>query len=113
MRSLLILITCVILHAADFRAGIAKADLDPPTGLPMAGYGVRHSTGTLDPLEARVLVLSDGTRSIAFVTLDLCFPFEPPIMDEIRRTVRGSVDEVIFHASHTHSGPTYSEAPEA
>ena len=113
MRSLLILITCAVLHAAEFRAGVAKADLDPPTGLPMAGYGVRHSTGTLDPLEARVLVLSDGARNIAFVTLDLCFPFDPPIMDEIRRAVRGSVDEVIFHASHTHSGPTYSEAPEA
>src|SRR5258708_9583946 len=113
MRSLLILITAVILHAAEFRAGVAKADLDPPTGLPMAGYGVRYSKGTLDPLEARVLVLSDGARTIAFVTLDLCFPFDPPIMNEIRRAVRGSVDEVIFHASHTHSGPTYSEAPEA
>ncbi len=113
MRSLLILITAVLMHAAEFRAGVAKADLDPPTGLPMAGYGVRYSKGTLDPLEARVLVLSDGTRTIAFVTLDLCFPFDPPIMDEIRQAVRGSVDEVIFHASHTHSGPTYSEAPEA
>jgi hypothetical protein len=113
MRIFLVLIGCAILHAAEFRAGVAKADLDPPAGLPMAGYGVRHSTGTLDPLEARVLVLSDGSRNIAFVTLDLCFPFDPPIMDEIRRAVRGSVDEVIFHASHTHSGPTYSEAPEA
>src|SRR5258708_4795869 len=113
MRSLLILITAVLMHAAEFRAGVAKADLDPPTGLPMAGYGPRYSTGTLDPLEARVLVLSDGARTIAFVTLDLCFPFDPPIMDEIRQAVRGSVGEVIFHASHTHSGPTYSEAPEA
>src|SRR5207302_4675891 len=113
MRNFLILITAALLHAAEFRAGFAKADLDPPTGLPMAGYGVRYSKGTLDPLEARVLVLSDGTRTIAFVTLDLCFPFEPAVMDEIRRAVRGSVDEVIFHASHTHSGPTYSEAPEA
>jgi neutral ceramidase len=113
MRILLMLITAVTLHAAEFRAGVAKADLDPPTGLPMAGYGVRYSTGTLDPLEARVLVLSDGARTIAFVTLDLCFPFDPPVMEEIRRAVRGSVDEVIFHASHTHSGPTYSEAPEA
>jgi neutral ceramidase len=113
MRTLLILTTAVFLHAAEFRVGVAKADLDPPTGLPMAGYGVRYSKGTLDPLEARVLVLSDGTRTVAFVTLDLCFPFDPPIMNEIRRAARGSVDEVIFHASHTHSGPTYSEAPEA
>jgi hypothetical protein len=31
MRILLILITTVTLHAAEFRAGVAKADLDPPT----------------------------------------------------------------------------------
>src|SRR5258708_17554621 len=112
MRSLLILITAVILHAAEFRAGVAKADLDPPTGLPMAGYGVRYSKGTLDPLEARVLVLSDGPRTIAFVTLDLCFPFDPPVMDEIRRASRRSVYEIIFHVSRTHSGTAYSEAPQ-
>jgi neutral ceramidase len=113
MGRLLLLLSAALLHAGEFRAGVAKADLDPPTGLPMAGYGVRHSKGTLDPLEARVLALSDGTRTIALVTLDLCFPFDPPVMDEIRRAVRGTVDEVVFHASHTHSGPTYSEAPEA
>jgi hypothetical protein len=107
------LTAAALLSAADFRAGVAKADLDPPTGLPMAGYGTRYSKGTLDPLEARVLALSDGTRTIALVTLDLCYTFDPPIMDEIRRAVRGSVDEVVFHASHTHSGPTYLEAPEA
>ncbi len=113
MRILLILTTAVLLHAAEFRAGVAKADLDPPTGLPMAGYSTRYSKGTLDPLEARVLALSDGSRTIALVTLDLCYTFDPPVMEEIRRAVRGTVDEVVFHASHTHSGPTYSEAPEA
>lgn len=114
MRNLMLpLIFAGMIHAAEFRAGVAKADLDPPTGLPMAGYSTRYSKGTLDPLEARVLALSDGARTIALVTLDLCFPFDPPVMDEIRRAVRGSVDEVVFHASHTHSGPTYSEAPAA
>ena len=79
----------------------------------MAGYSTRYSKGTLDPLEARVLALSDGSRTIALVTLDLCYTFDPAVMEEIRRAVRGTVDEVVFHASHTHSGPTYSEAPEA
>jgi hypothetical protein len=100
--------------AAELRAGIAKANLDPPIGAPMAGYGTaRFATGTLDPLEARVLALSDGGRTIALVTLDLCFTFDKKVMDEIRAHVRGAADEVIFHASHTHSGPTYSEVPEA
>ena len=99
--------------AAEFRAGVAKAALEPAIGLPMAGYNVRYAKGTLNPLEARVLALSDGSRTIALVTLDLCFPFEPAIMQEIRDGARGSVDEVVFHASHTHSGPTYSLVPEA
>jgi hypothetical protein len=102
------------LGAADLRAGVAKAGLDPPNGIPMAGYGsARYSIGTLDPLEARVLALSDGNRTIALVTVDLCYTFDVVVMDRIRAAVRPAVDEVIFHASHTHSGPTYSEAPEA
>jgi hypothetical protein len=111
---LLALSLSLVLHAAEFRAGTAKADLDPPLGIPMAGYGSdRFSKGTLDPLEARVLTLSDGTRTLALVTLDLCYPFDPPVMEQIRAGARRSVDEVVFHASHTHSGPTYAAAPEA
>jgi hypothetical protein len=34
-------------------------------------------------------------------------------MDRIRAKVRGVAGDVIFLASHTHSGPTYSEAPQA
>ncbi|HLJ46404.1 MAG TPA: hypothetical protein VKU01_10375 [Bryobacteraceae bacterium] len=115
MRKLILLTVAgaALLSGAEFRAGVAKADLDPPTGIPMAGYAVRYSKGTLDPVEARVLALSDGKRTIAIVTLDLCFPFDPPVMADIRSRVQGTVDEVVFHASHTHSGPTYAAAPEA
>jgi hypothetical protein len=116
MRTLILIALAVVtpLDAAELRAGVAKVDLDPLVGIPMAGYGAaRFAKGTLDPLEARVLALSDGSRTIAFITLDLCFPFDPPVMELIRQQARGAVDEVIFHASHTHSGPTYSEVPEA
>jgi hypothetical protein len=116
MRTLLViaLAAAAPLGGAELRAGVAKADLDPPLGIPMAGYGsARFAKSTLDPIEARVLALSDGSRTVALVTLDLCFTFDPEAMDRIRNNVRSKVDEVIFHASHTHSGPTYSEAPEA
>jgi hypothetical protein len=103
---LLLLLTSSVF--AQFRAGVAKADLDPPLGLPMAGYAVRYAKGTLDPVEARVLAMSDGSRTVAFVTLDLCYTFDLPPMEEIRKNVRSSVDEVIFLASHTHSAPAPS-----
>ena len=96
-------------YGAEFRAGMAKVSLDPPPGLPMIGYSTRYATGTLDPIQARALVLSDGSKTVALVTLDLCFPFELPEMDQIRAAVRGNgVDEVIFHGSHTHSAPGYT-----
>jgi hypothetical protein len=114
MRTLIFAVLFAARAHAELLAGVAKADLDPPIGIHMAGYGpTRTSIGTLDPLEARVLALSDGNRTIAFITLDLCFTFDEKAMDQIRNDVRDKVDEVIFHASHTHSGPTYSEAPEA
>ena len=114
MRTLILIAITAAAARAELRAGVAKADLDPPLGIPMAGYGsARFAKGTLDPLEARVLVLSDGSRTVALITLDLCFTFDEKSMDKIRADVRPSVDEVIFHASHTHSGPTYTEAPQA
>src|SRR5580700_8084613 len=114
MRTLILMALLAVRANAELRAGVAKAGLDPPVGIHMAGYGpTRTSTGTLDPLEARVLALSDGSRTIALITLDLCYTFDEKSMDQIRDNVRGMVDEVIFHASHTHSGPTYSEAPQA
>ena len=94
MRTLiLVAFIAAPLGAAELRAGVAKADLDPPLGIPMAGYGpTRFSKGTLDALEARVLTLADGKRTIAFVTLDLCFTFNEAAMDQIRGEVRGTRD---------------------
>ena len=42
--------------------------------------------------------LSDGSRTVAFVTLDLCFTFDEKVMNQIREDVHSSVGEVIFHA---------------
>ena len=109
----LIAISLALPAMAEFRVGVAKVDLEPPVGAPMAGYATRYAKGTLDPIEARVLAMSDGTRKVAFVTLDLCYTFEPAVMQRIRKGSAQFVDEVIFHASHTHSGPTMAASPEA
>src|SRR5262249_38286200 len=72
----LLLLGSVHLHAATFKVAVAKTDITPPPGLPMYGFLDRIkdrklSTGTLDPLYARVLVLEVGARRLALVTLDL------------------------------------------
>src|SRR5690349_19143323 len=55
------------------QAGVAKVNLEPALGMAMGGYGARTGVaqGVLDPVQARVLAISDGRRTIALVTLDL------------------------------------------
>jgi len=78
---------------AVLRAGLAKADITPPPGLPMYGYFDRIknnqlATGTLDPLEARVLVLEAGDRRVALVTLDLGRTFGAASLARLRQVTR-------------------------
>ncbi len=100
-------------NAQSLKAGVARADITPPTGVELWGYSNRSgpATGTLDPLYARVLVLDDGRQAVAVVTLDLGRSFGQPQMNSVRERVRQmhSVNEVMFIASHTHSGPVIDE----
>ena len=95
------------------RAGVARADITPPPGVELWGYSNRSgpARSTLDPLYARVLVLDDGRRSAAVVTLDLGRSFGPPQIAQLRERVRREhrVDEVMLIASHTHSGPVIED----
>jgi hypothetical protein len=94
------------------RAGVAQVDITPPSGLPMYGYFDRIvkgqvSTGTLDPLYARVLVLEAGNKRAALVTLDLGRSFDESWLARLRHTAKQTcqIDDLIITASHTHSGP--------
>lgn len=110
----------LVVNAQSFKAGVARADITPAPGVELWGYSNRSgpATGTLDPLYARVLVLDDGRQAVAVVTLDLGRSFGQPQLNFVRERVRQMhrVNEVIFIASHTHSGPVidedYEEVPE-
>ena len=97
---------------AMLRAGVAKVDITPPPGLPMYGYFDRIknnqlATGTLDPLEARALVLEAGDRRVALVTLDLGRTFGAASLARLRQVTReqSGISDLIVTASHTHAGP--------
>ena len=71
---LLLLVLATPLPAADLQVGVAKTNITPPLGGSMYGYGARGSNvsaGVHDPLFAKTIVLSDGTKKLAIVTLDL------------------------------------------
>ena len=105
-------ITALECQAAALRAGVAKADITPPPGLPMYGFLARIndnqlSTGTLDPLNARVLVLEAGEKRLALVTLDLGRTFRESELARLRQQLKASagISLLIVTASHTHAGP--------
>lgn len=59
------------------------------------------------------MTFDDGKRAAALVTLDLIFPLFAPEMKAIRDAVRpAGIADVIFAASHTHSGPVFADLPE-
>jgi len=95
--------------ADELEAGASIADITPPTGYPMWGYGARHdkpSEGVLDPLRARALVLKTGDAKIALVSLDLGRAPHRDSMKRIREALQSArFTELFLVASHTHHGP--------
>jgi neutral ceramidase len=91
-------------------AGAAKVDITPPVGQQLWGQASRigPSTGILDALYARVLVLKSTDTSLAIVALDLGRTFGLAQMDAVRSRVKvqAGIQHVIFSATHTHTGPT-------
>jgi neutral ceramidase len=91
-------------------AGAAVADITPPIGIPMGGYGARQgvSTGILDPLLVRVLVLSDGETKLVLAVCDLVAVW-PDMVERARQLVEDELSvprgDVLVAATHTHSGP--------
>jgi len=107
---MLLLIGAAASHGDEFEAGDATADITPPVGLPMWGYGARHdkpSEGVMDPLRASALVLAVGDSKLALVGLDLGRAPTRKSMAAIRQRVRAeaAVAHVMIVGSHTHHGP--------
>ncbi|MGH7864470.1 MAG: neutral/alkaline non-lysosomal ceramidase N-terminal domain-containing protein, partial [Candidatus Binataceae bacterium] len=94
-------------------AGAARVRLDPPLGIGMVGYGRRvgRASGVHDDLAAQALVLSDGERKAAIVSVDL-LAIGLRIADEICATVAAccdvAADAVLVCATHTHAGPLFN-----
>lgn len=90
-----------------FRLGFGAAVIaELPSGVRMGGYAGRtaRSTGTHDPLTATALVLEDGDRRVALISIDAVI-----VSAELKRRAVAAIgmdtDSVLLAASHTHSGP--------
>ena len=96
--------------AQQFKAGFGKRDITPQKPVPMWGYGARHdalSTGILDPLYAKAVVLDFGADKLALVGLDLGRSPGGASLARIRAEVlkTSGVNALMLVGSHTHHGP--------
>ena len=94
----------------SFKAGAAKCDITPKQPVPMWGYGARHSLhsmGTLDPLQAAVVVIQAGNNKLAIIGLDLGRSPAEHSLQAIRERIKSEagIEHSFIAGSHTHHGP--------
>jgi len=90
-------------------AGAARVDITPPAGTQIAGAVGLHRPAqwVMDPLYARALVLSNGSKRLCFVSADLTIITKRQA-DRIREAAVDMGFEreaVMVHATQTHSAP--------
>ena len=94
-----------------FKAGWSSRSITPPIGTPLAGFGDRKgkpSTGVHDELFVKALAVSDGADTAVIVGADMLI-----VPEKVAELVRVCVseqtaltaNEILFNASHNHSGP--------
>jgi hypothetical protein len=96
-------------RTADLRVGVARVDVTPPVGIPLAGYyHERGADGVLDPLFSKALVIEVERTRVALVTLDL-ISITRAVTDEARADIEKTTgiraDHVMVAATHAHTGP--------
>ncbi len=102
------------LHSANapaLRAGAAVVDITPkafPLNMP-GGFSANMAESAHDPLNARALVLDDGTTTLAMVVVDN-LGAGPEVLDEAKEIAAKktgmAVDKMLISSTHTHSGPS-------
>jgi len=94
----------------NVKVGLARSIITPPVGTVLSGYACRPepSTGVLDELYARAIVLDNGSTRVAMVVCDLIWvPKEIVRRSRIRIREICGIDEsnVMISGIHTHTGP--------
>lgn len=99
-----------------WKTGVAREIITPETSVWMAGYSSRTtpSQGKLHDLWAKALALEDacGNRSL-LITMDLLnisADFSNLLKEQIGRKHGLKKSQIIFSASHTHSGPVITRS---
>jgi len=98
----------------QLQAGVAVADITPPLGYRMCGYfNERLSTGVLNPLHAKALVLRQGNTRAALVFCDI-IGISADVSKRARQQGQQEMgipaENILLAGTHSHTGPLYFDA---
>ena len=95
----------------ELTAGLAVIDITPPIPYRMSGYfNERLSTGILNPLHAKAIVLGQGEERSALVFCDI-IGLSADVSSRVRRKAAEKTGipaaNILIAATHSHTGPLY------
>ncbi len=94
--------------ARGLRAAAVKVDITPAAPQWLMGYQARQSTGVLDPIYHRVVMLDAGGVELVLISSDLCL-FSPTLHDSVMRDLQKATGidpaHVLWSVTHTHAAP--------
>ena len=91
------------------QAGFSREIITPGRGVPLCGYfNPRPNTGILDDLFIRAMIFENDGVTAGIVVFDLCF-LSVALIKKIKAGLKAAGvkfgDNLIFSATHTHTGP--------
>jgi hypothetical protein len=100
-------------ETGSLKAGAAEIDITPPVGYRMAGYfDERIATGVHDPLQAKALVLQQGSTKLALVFCDL-IGLSLHVTTDARALASQQTgipfSNIVISATHSHTGPLFDD----
>lgn len=106
---LILLFLCTAkMMAQEFRAAVVKVDITPENSQYLAGYEARESTGVLDRIYHRIVVLDDGNKQFFLVSSDLG-KYDISLYDDVNERLKNEFEildnSFWWTVTHTHSAP--------
>ena len=112
MFSFLFIVTIISpANSSTIKAQAKEIIITPPLeiGYTLGGYGARMSKpaeGVHDNIRAKALILDDGTKHYAIITMDILgFPpnVKPQVIEKLNNKERWTEENILLLPSHTHT----------